>query len=665
MEVYLEYGGGLGDILYQIFHDDGYERLTELGTADRATVVLITHNPHAKELFEFHPQAGRIEVRVPGYWPPHQDREMRAAHGLRHPPSRGGPPRARPVFHAPPADRELLSQLEGRPYVLFSASAGLPDRDIPAPLLRELVALVRAEGLLPVFVGRNYERFGRRERRPVGPAVVDLIDRLTVPGVAAALDGALGAVCCHSAVNMLAWLLRKPQLLLYPRSVHARHIAAKDQWAFGIEFPECCHALFEDPAVPTRAREFVAHCRKEERNMSNAVLETGNSRSFSDFAELVLSQAVPLGQNTGPGNLGFGWIYYGLARNLRPDFVVVIGSCAGFAPFCAARALQDNAWGQVIFIDPSYSGEGHPGWGGRGHWNDEAIVEARFAQYGLTGWIRHLKLTSVEAFAQVKAITAEGSTGMIIIDGAHTADDSMRDFELYASLVKDGYAVMHDSTSPSCEVRKTVETLRGRGYPMVTLRKDVGLTLVELHKAAPVRDTWSYLCQRSTRGPKLAALLRGMIRAGDRILDVYCGFSPLASLLEDVTVFGCDADAAIIEELTKSLPQHTWRQIDERQVPFAALPENIDILMGLGLSRGGHAPWDPQHALEVVRYLLGRYFPRGCLFETAADYDDARILSELHATLARAGYRCSETLIDTDMPAFARRKVLMAERGFS
>src|SRR4029077_16220968 len=57
MQLYLEFGGGLGDIFYQMFHDGGYGALQTLTSKDRALIVLITHNPHARELFDHHPRA--------------------------------------------------------------------------------------------------------------------------------------------------------------------------------------------------------------------------------------------------------------------------------------------------------------------------------------------------------------------------------------------------------------------------------------------------------------------------------------------------------------------------------------------------------------------------------------------------------------------------------
>jgi hypothetical protein len=176
-----------------------------------------------------------------------------------------------------------------------------------------------------------------------------------------------------------------------------------------------------------------------------------------------------------------------------------------------------------------------------------------------------------------------------------------------------------------------------------------------------VRETWEYLCAQSDRGELLLPHVERLLRPGDRVLDIYCGFSPLAGLLREVEIRGFDSDGRIIEELRERYPEHRWHQISERHLPFAELPEEIDILVGLGLSRG-HAPWDAQHALEIVRYLLGRYYPRACLFESAADYYDCDILDDLRATVTRLGYRCGEHLIHTNMPSFNRRKLLVCER---
>jgi hypothetical protein len=380
------------------------------------------------------------------------------------------------------------------------------------------------------------------------------------------------------------------------------------------------------------------------------------------FVEQVLAEAEPMAQNTEAGNLGFGWLYYAFVRNLRPAFVVAIGSRYGFMPFCAARALQDNGRGQLVFIDPSYSGEGHPGWGGADRWSEPARVQQWIEHFGLGGWMTHLHMTSEEAFPRVRELLAGESLGTVIIDGAHTYEHSLRDFDLYSSLMSEGVVLLHDATNSCCEVSRTLETLRARGLPVVTLHRGVGLAVVEVQAPPAVEETWVYLVQGSDRGQRLLPLVRKVLRPGDGILDAYCGYSPLGSLLTDVSLFGWDRDPRIIARLRAEVPGHRWEQIEEGYLPYAELPAEIQVLMGLGVSRG-HAPWDPKYVVPNMQYLIGRYAPRACVFESAADYCGADILDDLQAVLDRHGYRYERHLVETNMASFSRRVVLLAERS--
>ena len=395
---------------------------------------------------------------------------------------------------------------------------------------------------------------------------------------------------------------------------------------------------------------------------SGAIEATSTPLSFAEFAQKVVAEAEPMSQNTAAGDLGFGWLYHGLVRNLRPDYVVAIGSCRGFMPFCAARGLQENGHGKLLFIDPSYSGNGHPGWSGRGLWSDARGVEGWIARFGLGGWMTHFKLTSAEAFPLVRGIVADGRLSLVVVDGAHTFEQSLQDFELYSSLMYEGFVVFHDATSEDCGVKLSIETLRQRGFPLVTIHREVGLSLVEIRPVTPVRRTWSYLCEDSDREALLLPLAQDLVRPGDHVLEAYCGARPLAPLLSDVSVFGFDADPESIRGLREAHPQHRWAHVHELSLPFSDLPERADVLIGLGLSLG-HTAWDPQHAVPVVQFLLGRYFPRACLFETAADYHDGDVLASLDATLRRLGYRCRRETVSTQMRSFPRRLVLLAERA--
>jgi hypothetical protein len=382
---------------------------------------------------------------------------------------------------------------------------------------------------------------------------------------------------------------------------------------------------------------------------------------LTSFVRQVLSNAEPLSQNTEADNLGFGWIYYGLVRNYRPDWVIAIGSRRGFMPFCAARGLRDNERGKLLFIDPSYSGLEHPGWGGGGLWSDPEEVERRVNEHGLSGRFEHLRLESAAAFPIVKERVGCCERGVVIIDGAHTFANCLEDFELYSSLLSDGIVVFHDSIHDATEVPRAMAELRDRGAKMVTLHLDVGLTLVEISPRKSAAEAWGYLDAESDRGAQLARLLQPLLQPGDRLFDAYCGVSPLAPFLEEYALFGFDLDARCVATLKARHPRQVWRMLEEQRLPFAELPERADVLLGLGISHG-YAYWDPQHALDNFRYLIGRYAPRVCFFEAARDYHDAAVLGDLKAALRQLGYAAHFEWYDSNQAAYARRKVLIARK---
>ena len=137
-------------------------------------------------------------------------------------------------------------------------------------------------------------------------------------------------------------------------------------------------------------------------------------------------------------NLGLGWVYYGIARPLRPSSVVVIGSLRGFAPLVFGRALQDNReQGSVHFIDPSLVDD---------FWRDAHTVGEYFAGLGVTNIQHHLMTTQqfveTETYRELKLI------GIVFIDGYHSEEQARFDYQAFCSkLAPDGFALFHDSTS--------------------------------------------------------------------------------------------------------------------------------------------------------------------------------------------------------------------------
>src|SRR5262245_10673322 len=108
----------------------------------------------------------------------------------------------------------------------------------------------------------------------------------------------------------------------------------------------------------------------------------------------VLRHARPLGHYEDPAelNLGFGFLYYGLVRTLRPRHVVVVGSGYGFSVVCLALGLKDNGKGALSFVDPSYSLVKNGPLktvGGNSQWDDAQMVRAHFTRFGVADLITH------------------------------------------------------------------------------------------------------------------------------------------------------------------------------------------------------------------------------------------------------------------------------------
>lgn len=248
-----EFGAGLGDVLTLIYNSERYNVLEKLAPNEKAMVILMSHNPHAKELFLWHPKAGQIDLHDVGFWWPWEDEKKRAEHRL---------PAAQPLrlirqesvkFYPSPEDYAILKTLESFPYVVLNAAAGGVDRNIPADICEAISQGLtdrgqREFGLRAVIVGRTYNADKRTEHRFVSrPGLIDMIDRLSVPGTIELIARSRGVVCCHSAMCLMAWYLKKPVFLLYPKHVKDREFdRPAHQYTFGKDFPTTIHLEFDD-----------------------------------------------------------------------------------------------------------------------------------------------------------------------------------------------------------------------------------------------------------------------------------------------------------------------------------------------------------------------------------------------------------------------------------
>lgn len=253
----LEYGGGLGDVLLQMYEGNTYNALMDLQEGERALVRTICHNPSVSEFFSNHPKKHLIDVEHFEYWHPNNDEQKRTEHGIRPIYTNSfGPPTPLQLFPTS-EDKKILSAISGSYYVL-AASAGDPIRSIPLSLLHLLADYCEHHNIRLIATGKSYERLGRVELNLAELGIESLIDKLTPAGVYHLVHKSSGLVCCHSFTNIAGWLARRPTLLLYPEVVHTNHLSKKDAWSFGIDYPETQHCLFGDVTQTTFEKFFRA-----------------------------------------------------------------------------------------------------------------------------------------------------------------------------------------------------------------------------------------------------------------------------------------------------------------------------------------------------------------------------------------------------------------------
>lgn len=257
---YMIVGGGLGDIFNHFHMTPCYADLETLKDGERVFVFLASHNSCAVELFKWHRNASRITMVDTGilnvlYSQNENDKRVREEMGIRTECEHRWENWPRPVVYYPsPADVEILERTKAMgKYVVFALTASNVSRSIDKGSGENAARICQKLGYKVVLTGRNYQfnDHGRREQkrdeiRLENPDVIDLIDRLTVPGTAKLVEGASAVFTCHSALCMLAWHLQKPTFVLYDDFAKRTYFTHKfEGYSFGAGFPKNDHARLD------------------------------------------------------------------------------------------------------------------------------------------------------------------------------------------------------------------------------------------------------------------------------------------------------------------------------------------------------------------------------------------------------------------------------------
>lgn len=175
-------------------------------------------------------------------------------------------------------------------------------------------------------------------------------------------------------------------------------------------------------------------------------------------------------------------LLYGLVRSMKPETCVEIGSARGKSACYIGIALTENARGRLYAIDPHRPTD----------WNDAnsstgtfEAFRANVAALGLSEHVTIVRSTSEEA-----ARAWQTPIDLLFIDGDHSYDGVKRDWDLFVPYVNPfGIVVFHDTAWEMGHYRgearhdmgvpRFVDELREAGYPVVTIERDYGVSLVQ------------------------------------------------------------------------------------------------------------------------------------------------------------------------------------------
>jgi predicted O-methyltransferase YrrM len=184
------------------------------------------------------------------------------------------------------------------------------------------------------------------------------------------------------------------------------------------------------------------------------------------------------------------WLLYGLARSLKPEVCVEIGSARGKSACYVGMALRDNGRGKLYAIDPH----------SKTNWNDSNSVDTydtfnkNVKSARLTKYVEVVRKTSEEAARDWNL-----PIDLLFIDGDHSYEGVRRDWNLFSGFLSEfGVVVFHDTIwdvdpdpnmyRSDMGVPRMVDELREEGYPVLTINRDYGISLVQPTKAGvPLR----------------------------------------------------------------------------------------------------------------------------------------------------------------------------------
>lgn len=144
--------------------------------------------------------------------------------------------------------------------------------------------------------------------------------------------------------------------------------------------------------------------------------------------------------NTGQADLGYGFVHYGLIRQMKPQTVLCIGSRYGFIPAVLAQACKDNGFGSVYFVDAGLDDSSDHAYTGEGFWRTQQGMKV-FEEQKLGKYITTFVTTTKEFARLYPDLTFD----YIYVDGDHSYKGALFDYKTFwPKLRPTGLMVFHD-----------------------------------------------------------------------------------------------------------------------------------------------------------------------------------------------------------------------------
>jgi len=133
---------------------------------------------------------------------------------------------------------------------------------------------------------------------------------------------------------MLAWMERKPLLLLYPEAAFDAFIRPRTQWAVGVDYPETVHGRFDEYDDAMMGRFLM----RVESGSKRPLARRGDRRGRTDVREFLQRLPVTRHPVTGEDYTETDWFkawnmypfYTRAAEVIKPTSVLEIGTFLGF-----------------------------------------------------------------------------------------------------------------------------------------------------------------------------------------------------------------------------------------------------------------------------------------------------------------------------------------------